>query len=575
MRSPLAAQHRPSLVEQARSRRSVRWVGQTIAVLAAVVELVVPVAIASAVARVLDGAPVGAGVLVPMLAAIVGAGAFAAGQVVLLTRIAASEMCRLRLTVAARLIGLRPRAVEKLGVGEATALYSHYANELEPLLTADAIRRRTAVITVVGCLTLMVGFEWRLTLALLVALIAAGLIIGIVLKPVKERAAFGLNALAETAADIGEYLRSIRSATVYGLGESYRRQFETRLTEVAVTERRVGHAQALVDLIVKTTSMILLVTLGALGLFLASIDAMSVANLSGFLGALAILLAPAAKYAELIQQVRTAQAAQSRIEQLPSEAAPSSSSDPAPAPSISSLVVTDAILEPADNIVVGPVSFSARIGDLVCLIGPSGAGKTTLLSAIAGFATVTSGSIRISEEDLTHWPVQELWRSIAYVEQGTPTLGATVRNFLTPDNATPPDEDTLRALLADFELNDRLGDDGMDSPLERAGTSLSGGERQRLSIIRALASDRPLLLLDEPTAHLDSHTETAVLEAIDRQRKDRIVIAATHSDRLIQRADHVVRLGPGMAASRQASVLSTNINTVTGLLHAQVTSRPA
>ncbi|KAB1943094.1 MULTISPECIES: ATP-binding cassette domain-containing protein [Micrococcales] len=558
MSAPTTAQQDHLLVVQARSRRSVRWAGQTVAVIAAIVELIVPVAIASGVARVLDGAPVGMGVLVPMLAAIIGAGAFAAAQVVLLTRIAASEMHRLRLTVAARLVGLRPRTVEKLGVGEATALYSHYANELEPLLTADAIRRRTAVITVVGCLVLMVGFEWRLTLALLVALIVAGLIIGIVIKPVKERAAFGLNALAETAADIGEYLRSIRSATVYGLGASYRREFETRLAEVAVTERRVGHAQALVDLIVKTTSMLLLVALGALGMLLVSIDAMSVANLSGFLGALAILLAPAAKYAELIQQVRTAQAAQSRIEQLPSEAEPSSSA-PVPAPTINRLEVTDAILEPADGAVVGPVSFSARAGDLVCLVGPSGAGKTTLLSAIAGFAPVTAGQMHIGGKDLPHWSPPELWRSIAYVEQGTPTLGATVRTFLTPDEANPPDETTLRTLLTAFNLDDRLGADGIESPLERAGTSLSGGERQRLSIVRALASDRPLLLLDEPTAHLDSHTETAVLEAIDQLRKDRLVIAATHSERLIQRADQVVQLDPGVTANRPTSDLDTNV----------------
>lgn len=558
MNAPTTDQHDHLLVEQARSRSGVRWTGQVIAVVAAIVELVVPVAIASGVARVLDGAPVGLGVLAPMLTAIICAGALAAGQVVILTHIAASEMRRLRLAVAARLIGLRPRTVEKLGVGEATALYSHYANELEPLLTADAIRRRTAVITVIGCLALMVGFEWRLTLALIIALIVAGIIIGIVLKPVKKRAAFGLNALAETAADIGEYLRSIRSATVYGLGASYRREFETRLAEVAVTERRVGHAQALVDLIVKTTSMLLLVALGALGMLLVSVDAMSVANLSGFLGALAILLAPAAKYAELIQQVRTAQAAQSRIEQLPSEAAPTSSV-PAPAPTVNRLEVTDAIVEPADGTAIGPASFSARAGDLVCLVGPSGTGKTTLLAAIAGFVPVTAGQMHIGGKELSNWSASRLWRAIAYVEQGTPTLGATVRTFLTPDDANPPDETKLRSLLTAFNLDNRLGADGIDSPLERAGTSLSGGERQRLSIVRALASDRPLLLLDEPTANLDSETETAVLEAIDQLRKGRFVIAATHSDRLIQRADQVVHLDPRMNANQLSPVLDTNV----------------
>lgn len=561
MRPSRPAERQPSLIEQAGVRPLLRWAGQALALMAAFIELIVPIAVAYGVSQVVEGESIGVEVWTPMLIAVLASGMFAAGQVVLLTRVAAREMLNLRLAVASRLVGLLPRTIEKRGVGEATALYSHYASELEPLLTADRIRRRTAVATVAGCLALMVGFEWRLTLALLLALIVAGLIIAVVLKPVQQRASEGLNALADTSADLQEYLRSIRSATVYGLGAGYRRRFDARLREVARTERHVGHAQALVDLVVKTTSMLLLISLGALGAYLVSIDNMSIANLSGFLGALAILLAPAAKYAELVQHVRTARAAEARINELPPEESPlAHASDRVPASHVVPIEVTDAVSAPAEGVSVGPASLRAQRGELVCLVGPSGSGKTTLLSAIAGFATISSGRISIGGRSLARWSAPELWRAIGYVEQGTPTLGATVRTFLAPDEAHPPDEMTLHRLLSDLDLYTRLGDEGIDTPLERGGTSLSGGERQRLSIVRALASDRPLLLFDEPTAHLDVQTEAMVLEAIDRYRRDRVVIVASHSEQVIMRADSVVRLDPTSQRTPRAFMEPSQLN---------------
>ncbi|WP_299955350.1 ABC transporter ATP-binding protein [uncultured Modestobacter sp.] len=535
---------RPAPIAGARVSRRARWIAQAFAVLAAVVELAVPVAVAYGVARVLDGDPIGPPIWAPMLLAVLVAGGFAAGQVLLLTRVAATEMKRLRVAVAERLIRLAPRNVERLGVEEATALYSHYVNELEPLLTADRIRRRTAVITVVGCLGLMVVFDWRLTLALFAALIIVGLVIGVVIRPVKERASQGLSALAATTADIGEYLRSIRSATVFGLAPDYLRRFDTKLGEVAVAERRVGHAQALVDLIVKSTSLLLLISLGSFGMVLVSRGAASGAEISGFLGALAILLAPAARYADMLQQVQRARAAETRLDELPADSSRPERRDsaldvPRPAPSVE---IEQAVVSASEGVEIGPVSVLARKGELVCLVGPSGSGKTTLLSAIAGFAPLRSGRITVGGRELADWSPTDLWRSIAYVEQGTPTLGATIRTFLAPGGPGSVDDSTLLDLLTAIGLADRLSAEGLNTPLERSGTSLSGGERQRLSIVRAVASDRPLLLLDEPTAHLDPATEAAVLDIIDRQRDDRVTIVATHSSAFLARADRVLRL---------------------------------
>jgi len=527
---------------------------QVLALVAAAVELVVPLAIAAGVARALEDGGITAGAWAPLVVAIAVAGVLAAARSLLLTRLAAGEMRRLRLHVAERLTGLPPRDVERLGTTEATALYSTYADSLEPLLSADRIRRRTSVVTVAGCLVLLAAFDWRLTLALLGVLVIIGVLVAVVLRPVRQRAERGLASLTETTADLGEFLRSIRSATVFGLRPAYLRRFDRSLAEVAAVERQVGRAQATVDLIVSTTSMLLLVGLGAFGMSLVASGALTVAALSGFIGALALLLAPAARYAQLAQGLQAARGAETRIRDLPDpgpDATPADAKDAAP--EAEPLDVRDAVVAPGPGVRIGPLRIEALPGDLVCLVGPSGSGKTSVLSALAGFAELASGQVLLGGRDVRDRIPAELWRGIAYVEQGTPLVGASVREFLTLGGGPAVSDGDLLALLDEVGLVSRLGGAGLDLPVERAGTGLSGGERQRLSLVRALASDRPLVLLDEPTANLDGALEQRVLDAIDRHRAGRVVVLATHSRAAVGRADRVVDLDAGVSGAGQGA----------------------
>lgn len=535
-----------SVLGESRCDRAQLITGYVAAFLASVSELALPFMIALSVSSVAAHGVGSAIVLVPVVGAVIGSGVTAAARAIVLTRIGAEEMSRLRLGVARRLMVMEPRGIEQLGVGEAVSAYAQTVNQVEPLLSADRIRRRTAVAVLVGCLCLLFWFDWRLASALFSALIVAAAAVVTVLRPIKERAGRALAALSRTAADLNEHLVSIRSATIWGLAAPRVRQLRRDLNGVADAERGIGRAQALVDLVVKITSMGLLIGLGAFGAVLVVDGTLSTARLSGFIATLAVLLGPAASYAHAGQQVQTARAAVdrlcavSRTTRAPVSTLLSSSNE---APSSSTAVrAAEMTCAPPSGAVVGPVSFSAGLGELICLVGPSGSGKTTLLSALAALTPVCGGELSIRSDDRDIRTSSELWRQIAYVEQTTPTLGATVGEFLSPDPDNPPDADVVARLIEDLGMRERLGSDALDSPLERAGVSLSGGERQRLAIIRALASDRPLMLLDEPTAHLDDDAEERVLKAIDRARAGRIIIVASHSAAFVGRADRVVQL---------------------------------
>ncbi|MGA5729812.1 thiol reductant ABC exporter subunit CydD [Streptomyces seoulensis] len=192
---------------------------------------------------------------------------------------------------------------------------------------------------------------------------------------------------------------------------------------------------------------------------------------------------------------------------------------------------------------VTDVSFSLGPGETVALIGPSGAGKSTLLSVLLGFVRPTEGQVRVGGADLVGLDLEE-WRSrIAWVPQRPHLYAGTIAEnvrLARPD----ADDAAVRRALADagaLEFVDALPA-GAGTLLGEDGAGLSAGQRQRLALARAFLADRPVLLLDEPTAALDGATEADVVAAVRRLAVGRTVLLVVHRPALLEVADRVVRL---------------------------------
>ena len=176
------------------------------------------------------------------------------------------------------------------------------------------------------------------------------------------------------------------------------------------------------------------------------------------------------------------------------------------------------------------LSFRVPAGETVVLAGPSGAGKSTVMEILLGFVRPDSGRVVINGRDITDLVPQALSAIIAWIGQRPVLFSGTIRdNILFAKPGATADElaEALRAARVDGFVAQLP--DGLETRVGEGGYGLSGGQAQRIAIARAFLKNAPLLLLDEPTAHLDPATESEVFDGLRRLTAGRTVILASHS----------------------------------------------
>ncbi|UKL07038.1 thiol reductant ABC exporter subunit CydD [Streptomyces sp. NBU3104] len=199
---------------------------------------------------------------------------------------------------------------------------------------------------------------------------------------------------------------------------------------------------------------------------------------------------------------------------------------------------------------VREATFTVEPGETVALVGPSGCGKTTLLQAALGFVAPAEGRVTVGGTDLAEVD-RELWHQrIAWVPQRPQLFAGTVAENVRLARPDASEAAVARALEQAGAREFVAGlPAGAETELGEDGAGLSAGQRQRVALARAFLADRPVLLLDEPTASLDGASEEAVVEAVRRLAVGRTVLLVVHRPALLAVADRVVRLDEVTKAS--------------------------
>ena len=208
--------------------------------------------------------------------------------------------------------------------------------------------------------------------------------------------------------------------------------------------------------------------------------------------------------------------------------------------------------DPARGAVLNELSFRVPANETAVLVGPSGAGKSTIIELLLGFIQPQAGRVMINGAELSTITPQALSRMTAWIGQRPVLFAGSIRENIRFGREDADDEAIeTAARAAGLERVASALPHGLDTPIGEGGYGLSGGQAQRVAIARAFLRNAPLLLLDEPTAHLDPATEADVLDSLRRLATGRTVILAAHSSAALAFSGRRIQLDAGRAEAVQ------------------------
>lgn len=192
------------------------------------------------------------------------------------------------------------------------------------------------------------------------------------------------------------------------------------------------------------------------------------------------------------------------------------------------------------------ISFEAKAGQIIALVGPTGAGKTTLISLIPRFYDPLNGSIFLDGTDTRKLTLRSLREQISIVLQQPLLFSGSIADNIRYGRLDATMDEIIEA-AKDANAHDFISalPQKYDTVLGEGGAKLSGGERQRISVARAFLKDAPILILDEPTSSIDSKTEAVILDALDRLMQGRTTFMVAHRLSTIRHSDHILVLNKG------------------------------
>lgn len=207
------------------------------------------------------------------------------------------------------------------------------------------------------------------------------------------------------------------------------------------------------------------------------------------------------------------------------------------------------------------ITFTAKPGETIALVGTTGAGKSSLVNLLTRFYEYNEGSITIDGKELNTINKKSLRNSIAYVTQDAFLFNGTIRENMILGKRDATDEELWVALeAANAAPYVRALPKQLDSNVGERGVKLSGGEKQRLSIARALLKNQPILILDEATASVDSKTEQLIQDALDKLMSSRTAFVIAHRLSTIQNADCIYVLDHGEIIEKGTHTELLNMN---------------
>ncbi len=464
--------------------------------------------------------------------------------------LALRALARIRARLYARIEPLAPAELGAFRRGDLLSRMVGDVDTLQGLYLRGVGPPLVAVLTGAACVV-----ATAIVLPEAAAILAMGLIVGGIAVPALAaylgRAAGRRQAAArgELSALLVELLRGAPELVVYGRD----RDTMARVHEADAELARLGRRDALTAGLAEALS-VLVAGLTAAGVLAVAVSAHDAGALDRVLVATLALLALAsfeavAPLPGTARELASLLASGRRILEL-TDRAPQIADPPRPAPPPESATVAlefaTARYADEEKPALSGVDLRLDPGRRVALVGPSGAGKTTVVNLLLRFLDPEEGRVTLAGRDLREYRQEDVRRTFALAGQEAHVFDSTIRENLRLARPAAS-ENELHDVLDRVRLAEWVAGlpDGIDTRVGEEGTELSGGQRQRVVLARALLADAPVLVLDEPTAHLDPATAEALMDDVLGAAEERTVLLITHRQEGLARMDEVHTLVHG------------------------------
>ena len=408
--------------------------------------------------------------------------------------------------------------------------------------------------TILAMLACMFWLNWDFTLIAVAVAPFMLLLVSRFKKAVKKATHEVRKQQSEIVAVVQQGLQSVRVVQAYGRQDLEQQELSAvskATVEAALKARRI---KALLSPIVTVTVAVCTAVVLWRGSSLILQGAMTAGALTVFLSYLSMFFKPVQDLAKMTNTIAQAAVSVERVrELLEADAEMPQRPDAREAGTLNGDIVFEhvAFSYTADQPVLKDVHFQIKAGEMVGVVGPTGSGKSTMVSLVPRFYDPSAGRVLVDGVDVRDFKLQELRNQIGYVLQDTVLFRGTVAENIAYGRGMATREEIVEAAkLANADEFIVKMPQGYDSFVGDRGETLSGGQRQRIGIARALIRNNPILILDEPTAALDTESEKKVIEGLERLMKGRTVITIAHRLSTIRDANKIIVLKEGVVAEQ-------------------------
>lgn len=471
---------------------------------------------------------------------------------ILLTHVQYHFITELRNSLYKKYLALSLSFFNKRKAGELTSIIITDVSNMRRAFTIGFQRAFVEPLNIVAFLVLLFIINVQLALIAILIVPFTGIAVTAIGRSVRRKSRRIASKIANITNIITETLNSVRVVKAFTAEkyETHRFQGETtKFFKLILRRARLRLAAAPLTEIIGVFVAVALIIIGGRKVLVEQV--MTSEDFLRFILVLFSALAPIRLLSNVNMEIQTGMASAERVFKTLD-----SKSDISDKPNAFQLDIFEKSIEfnkvsfkYNTTTVIKNISFAINKGKVIALVGESGAGKSTIADLVPRFYDVTDGTVLIDGHDLRDVSIKSLRTLMGIVTQETilfnDTIHANIAYGLPDVNNDEVISAAKTANALDFILEQP---NGFNTVIGDKGVRLSGGQRQRIAIARAVLSNPPILILDEATSSLDTHSEKLVQEALERLMNDRTVLVIAHRLSTIQKADKIIVLEKGQIA---------------------------